>query len=315
MVVPKAPPPPEIFDARREKQSKVLETLQQGVEGIMTSEGYQAYLKTMSKFHRYSFMNSLLIHVQNPDATHVAGYRKWQELGRQVRKGEKAIKIYVPYKRKEEDPDTGEEKWKVKGFGVGNVFDISSTDGEPLPEPPGLFLSDGNESSDVSAELNKRLGWWGVEEGLLMESRHISGQARGYYNPHLKQIVIKRDLVIDEDGTEHYIVDPLCTSKTKTLTHELGHYVGGHDGTWNRQDAEVIAESAAFVTLDHFGLDTSNYSFGYVTNWAGDMERVRKNVNEVQRIANVLISAAEGTIPLNADAELSTETANSTADC
>ncbi len=285
----------DVYDARTDKQRQVLDTLQAGVEGLLTSEGYQAYLKTMAKFHQYSFANSLLIHAQNPDATCVAGYRKWQELGRQVRKGEQAIKIFVPFKKKMEDPDTGEEGYRVTGFGLGNVFDVAATDGEPLPQRPDAIESE--EVTDVSCEVNKRLSRWLIDEGLLMESKEIHGHARGYWSPGKNQIVIRRGPTdVDEDtGEEYSLGDPLNISKTKTLVHEAGHYVANHNGENDRKDAEVVAESTAFVTMNHFGLDTGDYSFPYIATWGEDPKRLRANLSEVQRVANVLISAIEGT--------------------
>lgn len=286
----------DLYGSQNEKQRQVLETLQAGVEGILTSEGYQAYLQTMAKFHRYSFNNSLLIHVQNPDATHVAGYNRWKDLGRQVRKGEKAMKIFVPYRRKVEDPDTGEEDYRVTGFGIGNVFDIASTDGEPLPEPPRVIES--TEVNDVSREVNKRLSRFGIDSGLLMESKDFPGGAHGFWHPYKRQIVIRSAAYFDEEsGEERYLVDPLNVTKTKTLTHEMAHFVADHKGADDRHDAEVVAEGSAYVALKHFGLDTDNYSFGYVAGWAGDAKRLRANLGETQRIANILISAIEGTEP------------------
>jgi len=284
--------PVDIFDARTDKQKQVLDTLQAGVEGILTSEGYQAYLKTMSKFHRYSFANSLLIHVQNPEATHVAGYQKWKQLDRQVRKGEKAIKIFIPFRKKTEDPETGEERWRVTGFGLGSVFDISSTDGEPLPEPPAITES--HEVTDVSREVNKRLSRYLIDQGLLLESKDFPGHAHGFWNPTKNQIVIRQN----KD------VDPLNISKTKTLLHEGAHALANHQNADERQDAEVVAESAAYVAFSHFGVDTANYSFSYVAGWGQDAQRLRKNLGEVQKISNVLISAIEGTEPTEPDNDL-----------
>lgn len=291
----------DVYDAQTEKQRQVLDVLQQGVEGIMTSEGYQAYLKTMAKFHQYSFANSLLIHTQNPDATRVAGYRTWQKLGRQVRRGEQAIKIFVPFKKKMEDPDTGEEGYRLIGFGLGNVFDVASTDGEPLPERASPIESE--EVTNVSREVNKRLSRWLIDEGLLMESKEIHGHAKGYWAPHKNQIVIRRGPTdVDEDtGEERRLVDPLNITKTKTLVHEAGHYVASHNGEDDRKDAEVVAESTVFVTMHHFGLDTGGYSFPYVAVWGEDPKRLRANLSEVQRVSNVLISAIEGTDPTDSD--------------
>jgi len=293
----------DVYDAQTDKQRQVIETLQAGVEGILTSEGYQAYLKTMAKFHQYSFANSLLIHAQNPEATHVAGYRTWQELNRQVRKGEQAIKIFVPFRKKVEDEQTGEEKYRVTGFGLGNVFDISSTDGEPLPAPPSIIES--TEATDVSRAVNKRLSRHLIDEGLLMESKDFPGRAHGFWNPSKNQIVIRRRVDIDEEtGEALYPGDPLTISKTKTLLHEGAHALAKHDNGDDRQDAEVVAESAAYVAFQHFGVDTANYTFGYVAGWGKDANRLRANLTEVQRISNQLISAIEGTEPRETDREL-----------
>jgi antirestriction protein ArdC len=292
-----------IPEPQTDKQKAVLETLQAGVEGILTSEGYQAYLRTMAKFHQYSFANSLLIHAQNPDATRVAGYRKWQELGRQVRKGETAIKIFVPFKKKMEDPDTGEERSYVTGFGLGNVFDIASTDGEPLPERPPIIES--TESSEIAAEVNRRASRFLIDRGLLMESKSFHGSALGFWNPNKHQIVIKRSTMIDEEtGEEVPTGDPLNILKTKTLLHEGAHYLANHGNRDDRQDAEVVAESSAFVALQHFDIDTSNYTFGYVAGWGKAANRLRVNLGEVQRVSNTLISAIEGAEPTETDSDV-----------
>lgn len=292
------PPAAGVFSVGADRQRQVLQLLERGTEALLTSEGYQAYLKTMARFHRYSFANSLLIHAQHPDATRVAGYRAWRSLGRQVRKGERAIKIFVPFRKKREDAETGEECCYVTGFGLGNVFDVSSTDGEPLPERAPLIES--TEVTDVSREVNKRLSRWGIDEGIIMESRELHGHAHGLWNPRNRQIVIRRGTNIDENGEEYPLVDPLNIGKTKTLAHELAHYIADHKNGDDRRDAEVVAESAAFVALEHFGLHTENYTFGYVAGWAGwagwagDMGRVRANLGEVQRVAAILITAIEG---------------------
>jgi N-terminal domain of anti-restriction factor ArdC len=275
----------ELFDARTDKQRQVLDILQRGVEGILTSEGYQAYLQTMAKFHQYSFANTLLIHAQNPEATHVAGFRTWQAMNRQVRRGETSIKIFVPFKCKITDEETGAEEHRLTGFGVGSVFDLGQTDGEPLPEPPRVVES--TEVNDVSREVNKRLSRYLIDEGLLLESKPFLGSARGFWNPGLRQIVIRQD----KD------VDPLSVQKTKTLAHEAAHFLAEHNGAGDHQDYEVVAESSAYVALSHFGLDTSNYTFSYVANWGRDMNRLRANLGQVQRISNQLISAIEGTQP------------------
>lgn len=291
-----------VFDAKTENQQRVLETLQAGVECILTSDGYQNYLRTMAKFHQYSWSNSLLIWAQNPEATQVAGYRRWQELGRQVRKGEQSIKIFVPHKRKVHDEEADEDRVVVKGFGIGSVFDLSQTDGEPLPEKPPLL--DIPDDQPMSHEVNHRLSRFGINEGYLMESKDFPGAARGFWNPAKRQICIRRSAYVDEDtGEERYLMDPLSPTKTKTLAHELGHAIANHSGADDRGDAEVVAESAAYVALNRFGIDSANYSFGYIAGWGGDMERIRRNLADVQRVANVLIAAIDGNKPLDGDVD------------
>jgi N-terminal domain of anti-restriction factor ArdC len=271
-----------VFDLQNDRQRQVLQLLEQGTEALLTNDAYQAYLTTMSRFHRYSFANSLLIHAQNPEATRVAGYQAWRSLGRQVRKGERAIKIFVPFKKKLEDPGTGEADERVVGFGIGHVFDVSSTDGEPLPERPPLI--EATEVTEVSRDVNRRLSRFLIGEGLLLETKELHGSAHGFWNPQKRQIVLRQSEVFD----------PLNVQRTKTLAHEAAHYLADHKSGVDRQDAEVVAESSAFVALAHFGLHTENYTFGYVAAWAGDMARIRANLGEVQRVANILITAIEG---------------------
>jgi len=129
-----------VFDARAERQRDLLAKLEQGTEAILTSEGFRTYLTMAAKFHRYSFQNTILIMTQKPEATLVNSYERWKQLGRQVVKGEHGIKIFYPTFRKveETDPDTGEttEARRLASFGVGNVFDVSQTEGESLPDLP-----------------------------------------------------------------------------------------------------------------------------------------------------------------------------------
>ena len=120
----------------RERVSAALATLERGIDGILDSQSFADYLATMARFHHYSAGNILLIHLQQPDATQVAGYQRWKQLGRQVKLGEKGIKILVPHARKVSDEETDEEQVIVRSFGLGSVFDISQTEGKPLPEPP-----------------------------------------------------------------------------------------------------------------------------------------------------------------------------------
>jgi hypothetical protein len=282
------PPDP----AGGDRRAQLLATLEQGVTDVVTAEGFRAYLRLQARFHAYSFGNVLLIRSQRPDATLVNSYRRWQALGRQVRKGEKGVAIFVPYKRTETDPETGAPVETVTGFGLGTVFDVSQTDGDPLPAPP--QISEDTSSSGIARDLNLRLSRWLIGEGLLLESKDFPGHASGFYHPTKRQIVIRRSVIAEEDGSEHPLVDPLNVQKTKTLVHEAAHYVADHRGAIDRRDAETVAEGAAFVVLAHHGLDTAGYSFPYLATWARDVPVLKRNLVAIQQTAATLIGAIAG---------------------
>lgn len=287
---PAARPPEAAPDGRL---AGVVATLERGIEAVLADEGFAAYLRMLSRFHAYSYANTILIMSQRPDATRVNSYNRWQDLGRQVRTGEQGIKIFYPRTQTVEDPDTGEPGIAVVGFGVGAVFDITQTDGEPLPEPP--TVADLADSDERSRQLNLRLSRWLIDEGLRLESKVFPGSARGFYLPHgtPKAIVIRKDAWEDVDG-EHPAGDPLRVGKTKTLVHEAAHYVADRAPMLARGDVETVAESAAFVVMDRFGLDTAGYSFPYVAGWARNRDVLKRNLGEIQRVSHDLIAAIEG---------------------
>ena len=276
-----------------ERRVHLLATLEHGVESLVTAESFQAYLRMQAKFHAFSFSNVLLITAQRPDATLVNSYRRWQALGRQVRKGEQGIRIFVPYKRADIDPDTGDVLGRVTGFGVASVFEVAQTEGDPLPEPPSI--SEDTSSHGVARAVNRRLSRWLIDEGLLLESTEFPGNASGFYNPTKRQIVVRRSVGQDEDGQEYRLVDPLNVQKTKTLVHEAAHYVADHRGNIDRRDAETVAEGAAFVVMAHHGLDTAGYSFPYLATWARETQVFKRNLTAIQQTAATLIGAIDRT--------------------
>lgn len=144
-----------IFDLHNDRQRAVLQKLEQGTEAILTSEGFRQYLDLASKFHRYSFQNTILIMVQRPDATMVNSYARWKSLNRQVRTGERGIKIFFPMFQTVTDPESGEEERRLRSFGIGAVFDLAQTDGEPLPRPPDV--REHTETNDTAAAINLKL--------------------------------------------------------------------------------------------------------------------------------------------------------------
>jgi len=266
--------------------TQAIGLLEQGIEGILTSEGFANYLRTQSKFHRYSFNNTILIMAQRPDATHVAGYRKWQELDHQVRKGERAIKIFVPWLSKdpsgEIDPRTGKVKEILTGYGIGNVFDIEQTDGEPLPEPPRPKELEG-ESQRAEA-VYRSVQEYLEEDGVKV--KRLPGKQNGLYRPLTKEVVVNFLL----KGNQ----------ATKTMIHEAAHHVADHRGYIPREDAETVAESCAFVVMHHFGLDSGEYSFAYVAGWAENKDVLKRNLSAIQRTSRILIDQVEQRIERHA---------------
>ena len=261
----------------RERVNAALSTLEQGIDGILESQSFGDYLATMARFHQYSAGNILLIHLQNAEASQVAGYQRWKQLGRQVKFGEKGIKILVPHARKVSDEKTGEEQVIVHSFGLGTVFDISQTEGKPLPEPP--VAREIRESSDAGVALFGHLLRF-VEGAGITVTREELEHGHGYYAPTRRQIALGSHLTGDQ--------------RTKTLAHEAAHFVADHRGWINREDAETVAESAAFVVLNHYGIDASDYSFAYVAAWAQNHQVFKRNLDAIQRTAHALIAGIEG---------------------
>lgn len=260
-----------------EKVQAALATLERGIAAILNGDAFPRYLATLARFHMYSPKNVALIHAQNRDATRVAGYRAWQALGRQVRKGERGIRIVVPYRaRVAPEEERTPEQEIVTGWGIGYVWDVAQTEGEPLALPPihGALTGDVAVADVVREELVR----WLDKQGVTLICKD-TGRANGYYLPFAREIAIHRDLT----GLQ----------ELKTLVHEAAHCAADHCGGVRWEDAETVAEGAAYTVLSHFGLDTSGYSFGYVAHWARDMAVVRRNLAAIHAVAHTLITAIE----------------------
>lgn len=259
---------PKTAEERNEELQQTLERLEEGVRDVFTSEKYSEYLSVMSRFHNYSFNNCLLIAMQKPEATLVAGYRAWQDkFGRHVRKGEHGIKIISPVVVKvkpEENDRSGAENpdgkdaaaKRLAGFRLSTVFDVSQTEGRELPS-----LGANELQGDVR-------DFESVMDAVRKTSRHpiefenIEGGAKGYFShSEPKRIVI-------QEGMPQ-------TQTIKTAIHELAHSIM-HDFERDdeasplpdRSTREVQAESVAFAVSSWLGLDTSDYSFGYIASWS-----------------------------------------------
>ena len=266
-------------DKRADQLKEITERLEQGVKDIFTSEMYTKYLLTMSKFHNYSFNNTLLIAMQRPDATLVAGYNTWKnKFNRYVKKGEKGIQIIAPapVKEREErekiDKDTGLTVLNESGepeievverviprFRVTTVFDYAQTDGEPLPTLEVNELTARVKDYTLLKEAIEQVSPVPIRFG------EIEGNAKGYYSHVDKEICVRADM-----GESQTI---------KTMIHEVAHAML-HDSDQMKQRGEekdqltkeTEAESIAFTVCSALGIDTSDYSFPYVASWASGKE-------------------------------------------
>ncbi|MDI6813287.1 MAG: ArdC-like ssDNA-binding domain-containing protein [Desulfitobacteriaceae bacterium] len=277
-------------NAKDEKVKALYERLKAGVQQVITGGRLQELARFMAKFHKYSFGNTLLILLQKPDASLVAGYKTWEKMGRHVKKGEKGIAIFAPrtYKKEIIDEETGEVTVVITGlagFKVVHVFDVSQTEGKPLP----LLKEPELDDTAAGRDLYGRLLAVANELSVTVRTEQIANGARGYYSPDKNEIALSESLQGD--------------MRTKVLLHELAHALafrlGEQQRTKKRDDeyikGEVIAEGATFITAAHFGLDVENTSFDYVAGWAGDAEKVIVWGEAVQKVARELIDRVEKT--------------------
>lgn len=277
--------------AREEKVSQMQDQLANQVEDLAGSEGWAKWLAFMGSFHHYSVNNQLLILTQCPEATQVAGFRSWQDKGRQVRKGSKAIRIFgLPFRMvKDKDKETGEEIRKRIPTPpmVLSVFDISQTDPIEGVEQAELPVSrlQGEDIFGIYAGIESVV----ASRGWTVDRETVAGEANGFCTlDGSRRIVVEADL------------DPAMAAKT--LAHELAHSIlhANEEGFADKespQDAgvrELEAESVAHVVAGYLGLDTSEYSNGYLAAWSGgDADKVRAVATRVQGAVHEVLDALE----------------------
>ena len=304
-----APPPqpvtPIILNSQNsaDRMKEITDRLETGIQELFESERYKAYLTSMAKFHSYSFNNTLLIAIQGGQL--VAGYNKWRDdFHRNVKKGEKAIKILAPapFKAKKEVPKldaqgkqvigrdgkpvTEVQEVQVPAFKIVSVFDVSQTEGEPLPSLGVEELTGGVEQyQDFFKALEQT-------SPVPIGFEDIPGGSHGYYHLTEKRIAIQ------EGMSELQTV--------KTAIHEIAHsklHAIDPEATPAEQAArpdsrtrEVQAESGAYAVCQHYGLDTSDYSFGYVAGWSSgkDLKELRASLETIRATAHELITAIDG---------------------
>ena len=291
-----------------EKLKEITDRLEQGITELFDSERYREYLRVMSKFHNYSFNNTLLIAIQKPDASLVAGFSAWKNnFGRNVIKGQKGIKIIAPspYKVKQEmkkidphtqqpiigkdgKPVTEEKEITIPAYKVVSVFDVSQTEGRELPDiAVNELTGDVERYRDFFAALEKT-------SPVPIGFEQIPGSSHGYYHLEDKRIAI------DEGMSE--------IQTLKTAIHEIAH-AKLHDIDLNapeneqqpridRRTREVEAESVAYTVCQHYGLDTSDYSFGYVAGWSSgrELSELKSSLETIRSAAAEIINSIDETL-------------------
>ena len=278
------------IESKKDEVKGLLDTLTANVKALSSSDDWKKYLKFQTFFRRYSFNNVLLISIQCPNATAVAGYRTWQKAGRQVKKGAKSIKILAPIVRKfnvkaENDQGQMEETEKKSlYFRAVPVFDVSQTEGEPLPTAQRCTLLSGNEAE--AAEAFDTLLSFASDLGYKVEDEKLAEGLNGYVDfSAAKRIVLRAG-------------NPKL-QKAKTLAHEIAHVLL-HSTPEARKDInhdssdyrEVEAESVAFCVMNAFGLDSGSYSFGYVATWSGgDAKKIQQSASRIQKAVCQILDA------------------------
>lgn len=287
-------------EAVKAELKAITERLEQGVQEVFASERYQSFLDTMAKFPHYSMNNSLLILMQKPDASLVQSYNGWKEMGRYVKKGEKGIRILAPapYKVKAEQdkvdawgkPVIGADGKPVKeiveekrmAFKPVSTFDVSQTEGEPLPTLGIEELTGSVEGYQTLFEALK------AACPVSIAFENIESGAKGYFD-------VKQERIALQEGMSE-------AQNVKTLIHEMTHQKlhsidkeTGKRPDISRNQKEVEAESTAYTVCRHFGIDTSDYSFGYVAGWSQgrEMEELKGSLETIRRASAQIINSVE----------------------
>jgi antirestriction protein ArdC len=255
---------------------ELIAQLAEGISNLTSTEEWQNYLDFQSRFHRYSFGNVLLIATQCHEATRVAGFNAWRKMNRFVRKGEKAIWILAPMVYKNAGAEDGENDRVIRGFKFVPVFDVAQTEGDELPSICNRI--DGEDPAGHFAQLVTLV----QSIGFTVEHHEFEGSTNG-----------------DCSHSEHRIRVETRNSpaqRVKTLVHEIAHALL-HESYDNRALAELEAESTAYVVCQTLGIDSSDYSFGYVATWAGGGEQaiagIKASCEHIQKSAATILRAFE----------------------
>jgi hypothetical protein len=274
--------------SERPDHQELLTKLSEGIAELTSSDRWREYLDVQSRFYRYSPNNVMLILMQNPYATRVAGYRAWQALDHQVLAKESALRILAPMTYKRNDPPVGENAREIRGFKLVPVFDISQTEGPDLPDvvskleglpPEGVFAKLTEFAQGIGFRVERLQS---LESGANGDTSHSEGRIR----------------VVSSNSE---------AQQAKTLAHEIGHALLHDPGVEATKDLErglkeLEAESTAYVICTALGMDTGDYSFGYVAGWAGGapeaLQGIKASTGRIQRAATAVLKTFEVEEPL-----------------
>lgn len=289
---------------RAEQVNEGIKIIEEEVPRFFQSEKWKNYLCFVSKFHKYSINNTILIFHQRPDASMVAGYQNWKKMGRTVNKGEKGIMIFVPTPYKvhmqeklkdqngnpvfDENGDEKTEKKEIKkmAFRIGHVFDVKQTSGDPIPEIVSPLKGDDDVASKYMYLADKITRCPICFKNADQEPA-FRGGAYGYYSPTYDRIVVRSDMSEKQ--------------KLKTIFHEIAHSYLHSDKKGQekeKEQKECEAESVAFILCRHLGLDVGGYTFGYLASWAeGKDAKFLKGVLEnIKSVSCTLIEKCDAAI-------------------
>jgi antirestriction protein ArdC len=262
-----------------DKVQEAMSRLEQGLEQLLSEDAWKQYLQCQSRFHTYSFQNTLLILLQCPNATRIAGFQTWKTMGRHVRKGEQGMMILAPLLAKTSETTT---ERSLVGFRTVYVFDVSQTEGKPLPEVSVPRLE--GDATD----------WPRLRDACpypITEMSDLNG-ANGCFH-----VATERISLLESLEERH---------KAKTLIHEWAHGLLHATPDEDRVEAsevqELEAESVAFVVADALGWDTSSYSFGYIATWSGKdaSDQVKRSGGRIQKAANRILQSLQPMSPSQA---------------
>lgn len=291
----------------KDRLREITAGIEEGIKQLFDSEKYAQYLQTMSRFHRYSVNNVMLIHSQKPNATRVAGFNKWRDdFGRHVKRGEKGIQIIAPifYKKKIEemkrDPDTDapildkdgkaifeEKEVKVPMFKVVSVFDVSQTEGRPLPELAANLTGDVKQF-EIFMEALRR------SAPVPIEFKPMDENMDGYFNEAAQSIAIREGM--SEVQTVSAAIHEIAHSKLHNYEKAQAEAVAGDENAEqpvkkDRRTEEVEAESISYTVCQYYGIETGENSFGYIASWSKDKElkELRASLETINKTSAELI--------------------------